>query len=112
MKTFRELVQYVCDGTRRHPYLAPLSFEMGKLMASTTQIGSKLSLGVFPKLLCMTTDQVELRRRDNVVSDEAKTSRATFEGLGIAPRPIAAVVPHYLDHNPEVGRSSPAYAEE
>ena len=108
VNTFRELVQYVCDVTRRRRYLVPLSFEMGKLMASTTQIASKLSLGLFPKLLSMTTDQVELLRRDNVVSDEAKTRGATFEGLGIAPRPIAAVVPAYLDHNREVGRSSPA----
>jgi uncharacterized protein YbjT (DUF2867 family) len=106
VKTFRELVQYVCDVTQRRRYFLSLSFETGKLMASVTQIASKLSLGLFPKLLSMTTDQVELLRRDNVVSDEAKTSRATFEGLGIAPLPITAVVPAYLDHNRKVGRSS------
>ena len=102
VKSFRELVQYVCDVTRRRRYLVPLSFEMGKLMASTTQIASKLSLGLFPKLLSMTTDQVELLRRDNVVSDEAKASGATLEGLGIMPQPIAAVVPAYLYHDRKV----------
>ena len=73
-------------------------------MASTTQISSKLPLGLFPKLLSMTTDQVELLRRDNVVSDEAKTSGATLEGLGIMPQPIAAVVPAYLHHDRKVGQ--------
>jgi uncharacterized protein YbjT (DUF2867 family) len=104
VKTFRELVQYVCDVTRRRRYLVPLSFEMGKLMASITQIASKLSFGLFPKLLSMTTDQVELLRRDNVVSDEAKASGMTLEGLGIVPQPIAAVVPAYLDRDRKVSQ--------
>ncbi|MBU3887991.1 complex I NDUFA9 subunit family protein [Methylosinus sp. KRF6] len=104
VKTFRELVQYVCQVTHRRRYLASLSFETGKLMASTTQIAGKLSFGLFPKLLSMTTDQVELLRRDNVVSDEAKVSGATLEGLGIVPQPIAGVVPAYLDHDRKVGQ--------
>ena len=104
VKTFRELVQYVCDVTRRRPYLVPLSFELAKLMASTTQIASKLSLGLFPKLLSMTTDQVELLRRDNVVSDEARASGATLEGLGFVPQPIAAMVPAYLYRDRKVSQ--------
>jgi uncharacterized protein YbjT (DUF2867 family) len=104
VKRFRELVQYVCDVTQRHRHLVSLSFETGMLMASATQIAGKLSLGLFPKLLSMTTDQVELLRRDNVVSDEAKASGATLEGLGIVPQPIAGVVPAYLDHDRKVGQ--------
>ncbi len=97
VKTFRELVQYVCDVTGRRRPIVSLSFETGKLMAHVTQIAGKLSFGLFPKLLSMTTDQVELLRRDNVVSDEAKGAGATLEGLGVAPQPIAAIVPAYLD---------------
>ena len=97
VKTFRELVQYVCDVTRRRRYIISLGFETGKLMASVTQIAGKLSLGLFPKMLSMTTDQVELLRRDNVVSEEAKIKGTTLEGLGVAPQPIAAIVPAYLD---------------
>ncbi|NUJ81410.1 complex I NDUFA9 subunit family protein [Methylocystis sp. FS] len=97
VKTFRELVQYVCDVTRRRRYIISLGFETGKLMASVTQIAGKLSLGLFPKMLSMTTDQVELLRRDNVVSEEAKVTGTTLEGLGVAPQPIAAIVPAYLD---------------
>lgn len=96
VKTFRELVQYVCNVTRRRRYIVSLGFETGKLMASVTQIAGKLSLGLFPKMLSMTTDQVELLRRDNVVSDEAKAAGMTLEGLGVAPQPFAAIVPAYL----------------
>ncbi|RNJ48186.1 complex I NDUFA9 subunit family protein [Methylocystis hirsuta] len=97
VKTFRELVQYVCDVTRRRRYIISLGFETGKLMAGVTQIAGKLSLGLFPKMLSMTTDQVGLLRRDNVVSDEAKAAGMTLEGLGVAPQPIAAIIPAYLD---------------
>lgn len=100
VKTFRELVQYVCEVTRRRRYIISLGFETGKFMASVTQIAGKLSLGLFPKLLSMTTDQVELLRRDNVVSEEAKVTGTTLEGLGVAPQPIAAIVPAYLDDGP------------
>ena len=81
VKTFRELVQYVCDVTRRRRHIVSLSFEIGMLMASATQIATKLSLGLFPKSLSMTTDQVELLRRDNVVSDGAKTAGTTLEAV-------------------------------
>lgn len=104
VKTFRELVQYVCDVTRRRRYIISLGFETGKLMAGVTQLASKLSFGLFPKLLSMTTDQVELLRRDNIVSHEAKAAETTLEGLGVAPRAIEAVVPTYLDRNLKTGQ--------
>ena len=104
MKTFRELVQYVCDITQLRRYIVPLSFETGKLMAGVTQLASKLSFGLFPKLLSMTTDQVELLRRDSIVSDEAKASEKTLEGLGVAPQAIEAIVPTYLDRDHKAGR--------
>ena len=107
VKTFRELVQYVCNVTHRRRPIVSLSFETGMLMASTTQIASKLSLGMFPKLLSMTTDQVELLRRDNVVSNAAKATETTLEGLGIVPQSIEAIVPSYLDRDREVGRHRP-----
>jgi NADH dehydrogenase len=104
VKRFRELVQYVCDVTQRHRHLVSLSFETGMLMASATQIAGKLSFGLFPKLLSMTTDQVELLRRDNVVSDEAKAAGTTLEGLEIIPHPIEAIVPAYLNRDRKAGQ--------
>lgn len=103
VKTFRELVQYVCEVTQRRRTIISLAFETGKLMASVTQTASKLSLGLFPKLLSMTIDQVELLRRDNVVSDEAKAAGMTLEGLGITPHSIEAIVPAYLNRDRKAG---------
>jgi NADH dehydrogenase len=71
-------------------------------MAGVTQVATKLSLGLFPKLLSMTTDQVELLRHDNVVSDAAKAAGRTLEGLGIAPQTIEAIVPAYLNRDRKV----------
>jgi NADH dehydrogenase len=48
-----------------------------------------------PKPL-LTTDQVELLRRDAIVSDEAKRDGRTLETLGIDPVAMATIVPLYL----------------
>ena len=44
----------------------------------------------------LTPDQVELLRTDNVVSDAANHEGRTLEAFGIAPDPMAAMVPSYL----------------
>jgi uncharacterized protein YbjT (DUF2867 family) len=96
VKSFAQLIEYVLSVTERERRVVKLSFGMGKLMASVTQFLSKLTLGLFPRLLTMTGDQVELLRHDNVVSDAAKMEGRTLEGLGIAPRAVEAIVPSYL----------------
>ena len=96
IKSFVELVEYVLSVTERDRRIVKLSFGMGKFVAGITQLFSKLSLGLFPRLLTMTGDQVELLRRDNVVSEAAKDEARTLQGLGIAPRAIEAIVPSYL----------------
>jgi NADH dehydrogenase len=48
-----------------------------------------------PKPL-LTPDQVELLRRDNIVSEAAKREVRTLEALGVDPIAMAAVVPSYL----------------
>ena len=59
----------------------------------------------------MTTDQVELLRRDNVVSDEAEIAGTTLEGLGIISHSIEAVVPAYLNRDRTTGQH-PSQARE
>ncbi|KAF2988795.1 complex I NDUFA9 subunit family protein (plasmid) [Methylocystis sp. MJC1] len=95
-KTFIELVEYVLEVTERDRRLISLSFGFGKAVASIMQLLTTLSQGLFPKLLRMTTDQVELLRHDNVVSESAKAEGRTFAGLGIQPEAIEAIVPSYL----------------
>ncbi len=45
----------------------------------------------------LTVDQVRMLRADSIVSAKAQKEQRTFEGLGIEPTPIDAVVPVYLE---------------
>jgi hypothetical protein len=47
-----------------------------------------LSLGVFPEILAITSDQVKLLRRDNIVSPLAIAEGRTLQALGITPEPL------------------------
>jgi NADH dehydrogenase len=96
VKSFGELVDYILKVTERDRRVASLSFSTGKLVAGVTQFFTKISLGLFPTLLRMTADQVELLKHDNVVSEEAIREQRTLQGLGITPQAIEAIVPTYL----------------
>ncbi|GAC1564312.1 MAG: complex I NDUFA9 subunit family protein [Beijerinckiaceae bacterium] len=106
VRTLHELVTYICAVTGRRRLLLPLPFRAGHYMALSTEIATTLSLGLFPKMLAATRDQVELLRTDNVVSAEAKAAGSTFEGLGIVPETIAAIVPTYLYRYRKTGQYS------
>jgi uncharacterized protein YbjT (DUF2867 family) len=86
-RTFKELMEYVLATIERRRLLLPLPFGLAKFQSYFLQL--------LPKPL-LTPDQVELLKRDNVVSDEAKRAGRTLEGLGIDPVAIAAIVPSYL----------------
>ena len=96
VRTFRELMAYVCATTGRHRLLLPIPFGLADLQAGATEIASGLMLGAFPKMLLMTRDQVKLLAIDNVVSQKAQAANRTLPGLGIAPTAIESVVPTYL----------------
>jgi len=93
--TFKELMEFVLATTERRRLLMPLPFELAKLQAAVFELASKIPLRVLSKPL-LTRDQVELLRYHNVVSDIARREGRTLEGLEIAPRSIAAIVPTYL----------------
>ncbi len=44
----------------------------------------------------ITSDQVEMLKTDNVVSDEATKQNRTLQGMGLNPTPMAAILPTYL----------------
>jgi NADH dehydrogenase len=96
VKNFSQLIDCVLAITERDRKVVKLSFGTGKFVAGVTQFLAKLSLGLFPKLLTMTGDQVELLRHDNVVSESAKAEGRTLAAFEIAPRTIEAIVPSYL----------------
>jgi uncharacterized protein YbjT (DUF2867 family) len=86
--TMREIMEAICAITDRNRMLVPLPFGLARLNAFFLQFA--------PGMLKLTPDQVELLKSDNVVSDAAKASGLTLEGLGIAPDSMEAIAPQYL----------------
>ncbi|MEX0751696.1 MAG: complex I NDUFA9 subunit family protein, partial [Xanthobacteraceae bacterium] len=77
--------------------LLPIPFPLAKVMASFT--------GLLPNPP-LTTDQVDLLKRDNVVSEEAKREGRILESLGIDPVSMQVVVPSYLWRYRKAGQFS------
>lgn len=96
VKSFRELVAYICKITDRKPMLVSLPFPLARLQAHILEIVNTLTLGLLPDALMLTRDQVKLLESDNVVSKAAVAEGRSFEALGIAPVSVEAVVPSYL----------------
>jgi NADH dehydrogenase len=96
VKSFRELLKFVCETTGRKRLFVPLPWPVAKLQAFAMEIADKLTLGLLPDELTLTRDQVTLLKTDNVVSPAAIAEGRTLAGLGIAPASIAAVAPSYL----------------
>lgn len=87
VRSFREILEFVLTTAGRKRLLVPVPWGIAKIQAAV--------LGLLPKPL-LTMDQVEMLRRDNVVSPEARTEGCTLQGLGIQPHSMDAVAPSYL----------------
>ncbi|MBV1700483.1 MAG: complex I NDUFA9 subunit family protein [Hyphomicrobiales bacterium] len=107
-RDFSSLLHYICDVTGRHRLFVPLPFGAARLFAGVTEIASKLSLGLYPKMLTMTRDQVLLLQSDNIVSKAAESEGRTLAGLGITAETIEAIVPSYLARFRKSGEFSAA----
>ena len=86
--TLKQVMERVLAYSMRKRLLVPIPFWLAKLQAAFLQLLPNPPL---------TIDQVRLLENDNVVSEEAKRSGRTLEGLGIEPVAIAAIVPDYLE---------------
>jgi uncharacterized protein YbjT (DUF2867 family) len=87
VRTFKELMEFVLSTIERQRLLVPIPFAIAELQASILQFLPRPPL---------TPDQVELLKRDNVVSSEAEQEGRTLAGLDIEPASIEAIVPTYL----------------
>lgn len=96
VKSFRALMEYLCGVIGRKPLLVPIPFPAARLLAQATEIADTLSFGLLPQSLLITRDQVEMLRRDNVVSPQAIADGRTLVGLGIHGEAFEAIVPSYL----------------
>ena len=95
--TFRELMEITLRETGRKRILLPVPFALARIKAFFLQL--------LPNPF-LTVDQVRLLEVDNVVSDEARDEGRTLEGLGIAGRTMAVVLPTYLYRYREAGQYS------
>ena len=95
--SFREVLEYVLEVTKRKRLLVPMPFPMASVMGKLT--------GWMPEAP-ITDDQVELLKSDNVVSAAAKAEGRDFAGLGITARSVEAIVPSYLYRYRKAGQFS------
>lgn len=98
VESFRELLDYINRETGHHRPLVPVPRGLAWAQA--------LVLERLPGKL-LTTDQLLLLRRDNVVAQDA----LTLEALGITPTPIRLIVPGYLRRYRKGGARRSASAE-
>lgn len=99
--SFRQLMEFTLHTVGRKRLLIPVPWPVARIQA--------MILERLPKPM-LTTDQVEILKRDNVVSSEAAAELRTLEGLGITPRGIEAIVPAYLYRYRKAGEfSAPAF---
>ena len=93
--TFRQLMELMLKEIRRKRCLVSIPFGIARLEARFLQV-----LPVPP----LTVDQVRLLERDNVAAADAPG----LAELGIAPTPVEAVIPSYLDRFRPGGRFASA----
>jgi uncharacterized protein YbjT (DUF2867 family) len=86
--TMREIMEIILAAIERRRMLVSLPFGLAKLKSVFLQFA--------PGPLKLTPDQVALLRSDNVVSDTAKASGLTLEGLGITPDSLEGIASQYL----------------
>ncbi len=87
VRTFRELMELILATIERRRLLVPVPFALMKLQAAFLQFLPKPPI---------TPDQVELLKRDNVVSAAAREQGRTLEALGIVPATMISILPDYL----------------
>jgi uncharacterized protein YbjT (DUF2867 family) len=96
--SFRQLMQFILATIERRRLLLPVPFALMKLQAVFAQFLPKPPI---------TPDQVELLKRDTVVSAPARHDGRTLEGLGIVPETIEAIAPTYLWRFRKTGQFDP-----
>jgi uncharacterized protein YbjT (DUF2867 family) len=97
VRSFKELMRSMLAIIERKRLLLPIPFPIAKLQAAV--------LGILPNPP-LTTDQVELLKRDNVVSEEAVRDQRSLHAFGIKPQLMESVLPSYLWRYRKAGQYS------
>ncbi len=64
VRSFRDLVAYVCEVIGRKRLLLPLPFGVARMQAGLMEFANTISLGLMPASLMLTRDQVKLLAHD------------------------------------------------
>ena len=81
--TFKELMEILLKQIKKKRFLVPIPFSFAKFLAKILQLLTKPML---------TTDQVEMLKYDNVVTN----NYPTLKDLKINPKTIDSVLPNYI----------------
>jgi uncharacterized protein YbjT (DUF2867 family) len=101
VRSFKELMQLMLGIVVRKRLLLPIPFPVARLQAAV--------LGILPNPP-LTTDQVELLKRDTVVSEAAVREGRGLQALGIKPQLMESVLPSYLWRYRKAGQYSSGFA--
>ncbi|MGE0283199.1 MAG: complex I NDUFA9 subunit family protein [Rhizobiaceae bacterium] len=85
--TMRQNFEEMLRAIDRKRWLAPVPWWAAELQGAV--------FGMLPKPL-LTSDQVKLLKRDNIVSEAATAEGRTLQGIGIQPTTLASILPSYL----------------
>jgi len=85
--SFRECLQILLKEVGREKMLVSLPWFVAGILAK--------AIGWLPGAP-ITSDQLEMLKTDNVVSDQAIKQKRTLEALGVKPTPMAVILPSYL----------------
>lgn len=106
VKTFEELLRYICEVTGRSRAFVPVPWGLAMAKGFALELTHKLSLGIWPEWLTVTRDQIRSLQSDNIVSETAIADGRTLQGLGVTPAALEAVVPTYLYRFRKAGQFS------
>ncbi len=105
--SMRELSATVLRVIERKKRLVALPFGLASLAGRVVNLVDKLTFGlIIPRDFVFTADQVELLKKDNVVSETAIADGRTLKGLGIEPTAYDGIIPGYLDRFCKFGQFS------
>lgn len=85
--SFRECIEILLKEVGRDKKLVSLPWFVAGMMAK--------AIGWLPGAP-ITSDQLEMLKTDNIVSDKANKQNLNLDALGVKPTPMAAILPSYL----------------
>jgi NADH dehydrogenase len=94
--TLREAAELALRAIDRGRPLIGLPLGPSRWIAASTGFASRVTFGLFPKLLTTTRDQADLLASDNIVSAEAEAEERVLRALGVEPQAAEAIIPSYL----------------